>query len=392
MTKKFSLSTIILLFVLGSFVLYESSMMFAGLDDMTQEVSAFGSFSTFPLILLFFSVIYLLSTKPRVPFSIYRVFLIFFIFTYVLTIFWSLFYPLNSRIVLFSSFLPICFWLLGDSLCVYKREDTIKLYLPICFIFLAIYFFLSFDVTLMLDKEHAAINASYVIIYLLPFILLSEKRFIRILGIIITALISVASLKRGGMISLSVGLLFYLIVYFKVKTGKSISLKGIFFLALAGLAIFYLITYLNESMEGLVFNRFTSIEQDGGSGREDIYKEVQGMISNSSFGGLLFGHGWNGVMRDSASKLSAHNDFLEIIYDFGVIAFVLYIIFVFKLLAHLFKLIKHNHPEAPALSASIGIFLANSMFSHIYIYAWYIIIFTFFWGFIFRDTYKLVKK
>ena len=366
--------------------------MFAGVDDMGEQVSAFGTVSTFPIILLLLSVIYLGMQKSRWKDPVYRSYLVVFISTYALTVFWALFYPLSSRIVLFSSFLPLCFWLIGYNLSEQKCQETIKYYIPVCFIALILYFYISFDPTLMLNKEYAAINASYIIIYLLPFVLLSENRIVRIGAIVLAAVVTMYSLKRGGMVSLSIGVLFYLIAFGKMTSGKLFSFRGVLVLAVMLVAIYYLVMYYNDTMDGLVFNRFMTIEQDGGSGRDGIYKTVQKMISNSSFLSYIFGHGWDAVARDSSSGLSAHNDFLEFIYDFGYIVLFCYIVFIFKLLNRFVRMLKANHKYAPAFAASIGIFLTNSFVSHIYIYSWYMLVFTLFWGFILRDTRTITVR
>lgn len=389
MGKTTSFPLVVIYLILATFIVYECSLMFAGVDDMGEQVSAFGTISTFPILLLLLSALFISVQKSKVKDSVYRSYRVVFMSTYVLTLFWALFYPLNSRIVLFSSFLPICFWLIGDYLSANKREETIKYYIPICFIALTFYFFISFDPTRMLNKEYAAINASYIIIYLLPFILLSDKRIVCISAIVIAVVVSLYSLKRGGMISLSIGILFYSLALGKISSGKLISFRGIIVLVVTIAAIVYLVLYFNDTMEGLVFNRFISIEQDGGSGREYIYESVQKMIFNSSSFSQIVGHGWGGVARDSVSGLSAHNDYLEFIYDFGYIVFFCYVVFLIKLLIRSVRLLKANHKYAPALAASLGIFLANSFVSHIYIYSWYMLVFTFFWGFVLRDTKTL---
>ena len=50
MTKKIRSSSVILLFVLTLFIVYECSMMFAGVDDMAENITAFGTISTFPIL------------------------------------------------------------------------------------------------------------------------------------------------------------------------------------------------------------------------------------------------------------------------------------------------------------------------------------------------------
>lgn len=385
MKNKLCSSKIILFFVLALFIVYECSMMFAGVDDVADSITLFGTTSFFPLFLLLFSLLYLFYAKEKVTNKTCS-YLVVFVIIYFLTIFGTLIYSLNSRIVLFSSILPLCFWLIGDSLNKNCKDATLSLYIPICFVVLVAFFLLNFDITLLLDKVFAAVNASYTVVYLLPFLLLNDKRIVRIVAILLAILVTLMSLKRGGMLSLGIGLTLYLIVYVKVSLGKLVSFRGLVIAIIAVIVISYLVIYFNDSMEGLVFNRFVTLEQDEGSGRGEIYKEVQEMISHSSIIGYVFGHGWGGVARDSSFGLSAHNDFLEIIYDFGYLAFFLYVIFLVRLTRRLFKMLKNNHPYSPALSASLSIFLVNSLVSHIFIYSWYMIMFTFFWGFVIRET------
>ena len=80
--------------------------------------------------------------------------------------------------------------------------------------------------------------------------------------------------------------------------------------------------------------------------------------------------------------ITAHNDYLEVLYDFGIIAFVLYVSFVVQLLKMCRRLIAMKSEYAPAIGASLAIFFVNSMVSHIWIYNQYLIIFALFWGFI----------
>ena len=386
MAKKIRSSSVILLFVLTLFIVYECSMMFAGVDDMAENITAFGTISTFPILLLLASVLFLILSRNIVKNKVYNNYLVVFLLTYFLTVFWALFYPIESRIVMFSSILPLCFWLIGDRLNMSYKEKTIRFYVPACFVVLAFFFLINFDAGKLLDKEYAAINASYTVVYLLPFVLLSDKRSVRVVAILLAIVITLMSLKRGGMLSLAIGLTVYFIVYGKIASGKNISIKGIIIALIAVISITFLVLYFNNSMEGLIFNRFTSLEQDEGSGRVDIYRQVRGMISDSSIIGYILGHGWGGVARESPLELSAHNDFFEIIFDFGYIAFFLYVVFLVRLFARLFKMLNKNHHYAPAFATSLGIFLANSLVSHIFIYSWYMLLFTFFWGFVVRET------
>ena len=112
------------------------------------------------------------------------------------------------------------------------------------------------------------------------------------------------------------------------------------------------------------------------------------MISSSNIIQLLFGHGYNSVLADNPLGFSAHNDFLEILYDFGVFAFLLYCALYFRIYRFCRKLVERKSKYAGAMLFSVCLLIINSMVSHIYIYPFYASIFALVWGAI----YALYKK
>ena len=96
---------------------------------------------------------------------------------------------------------------------------------------------------------------------------------------------------------------------------------------------------------------------------------------------LLFGRGWQGSIRTAKISVTCHNDFLEVLIDFGIIGFICYISFIILLITMCLKMIKNKHIYAPAMGASLAMFFVSSMVSHIIIYPWYLLEFFLFWGF-----------
>lgn len=105
------------------------------------------------------------------------------------------------------------------------------------------------------------------------------------------------------------------------------------------------------------------------------------MILESDFTEILFGHGWNTVIYYSPLGLSAHNDYLEILFDCGIFAFFLFCTFIVLLFHTAKKLIQQKSHLAPAFAANIVIIIINTMVSHIYLYTWYISALALFWGY-----------
>ena len=136
-----------------------------------------------------------------------------------------------------------------------------------------------------------------------------------------------------------------------------------------------------------MIDRF-SLSDEGGSGREEIYRKVLKLISNDSLLGLVFGNGYNGVAINGGLGLSAHNDYLEYAYDFGIFGLLLLIIFVYKYGIYVLKLLKcKSFYSGPAVFAFV-ILLVNSTVSHIFFYSTYLLLFSIFWGYLYATTSK----
>ena len=232
-------------------------------------------------------------------------------------------------------------------------------------------------------------NSLYIFLFLLPLFLLSKKQAIRVGGLLFVAVCMILSLKRGGQIAFILALLTYFLVnnYSVDKKRK----RGSLFIVVLVLGVIFIVLYsgvlgsfsddLFSSLE-TAGERLGSMQEDEGSGRIDVYKTTWGMIRNSDFESLLTGHGFNRVVDDSPLDLSAHNDILEVIYDFGIIAVVIYVLFLLKLIVSLKVLVKRRSSVAAAFSFSVVVFLILSMVAHIIIYPYYLIIISAVWGYI----------
>ena len=80
------------------------------------------------------------------------------------------------------------------------------------------------------------------------------------------------------------------------------------------------------------------------------------------------GHGYNAVLVDSPIHLSAHNDFLEILYDYGLVGLSLYLVFVLSFLKVSLRAFRKNADIAPVLCFQFSNFFILSNISHVFIY------------------------
>jgi len=258
-------------------------------------------------------------------------------------------------------------------------------------ILLAISYFKNYSILLssVINTTEIVTNTSYFILYFLPFILcLKDNLFKKILLFLVLCIV-ILSAKRGAFISLTLALIIYYLIISKFRTNSQVSyllLLGVFSIVL----VFLVICFTNNT-DLYVVERILSIGDDGGSGRTDIWKQVLEQISRSSFTELLFGHGYDSVIKIKEIGFSAHNDFLEVVYDFGIIAFILYICLHLNLIIYISRLFKYRSEYTASFAVSYVLFLTSSLVAHTYIYIYYMSIFCLFWAFVYASN-KLTYK
>lgn len=216
--------------------------------------------------------------------------------------------------------------------------------------------------------------ASYIII-LLPILFLIDNKYLKITLFLISVTIAISCMKRSIPIALAFGSLSY---YFCVQyTNK----KSIFKMVLGLIIIisfmsFFLLNYDFIDIS-VTLERFASLEDDGGSGRDVIFNKALGIFYNSDFLTQLFGQGYMAVIKRIG--FSAHNDFIEILVDFGIIGLIFYLTFILKLIITIKKQISKKNVYASIMLFSLVEFFVLSMVSHIIIYPIFML-FTLTWG------------
>ncbi len=151
------------------------------------------------------------------------------------------------------------------------------------------------------------------------------------------------TLSRGGLFALFFGLIIY---FFSGSRRAKLYFIFVSVLVLL-LAVFYLSKF--DSYE-IFINRFFNANdrEDFDSGRSIIYLIVLGEIFSSPIT-FLFGNGIGGINIDvlaEANIISAHNTYLDVFHAFGLIGFVLFVIFLVKNFRRINKMVQ---PQEKAL-------------------------------------------
>ena len=217
------------------------------------------------------------------------------------------------------------------------------------------------------EVDEAHLGTSYYVLFMLPALLLTPHKWLRYIGLIITGLVLFSSFKRGGLIAFVLAIVAYLFVK-EVLVERKFTRLLVFLIAV--IALFIILIFIDNAMGNIISERILNIREDGGSNRDQVWATTWNMIKASDAQQLLFGHGYNAVLKCSPLELSAHNDFLEMLFNYGIIGFAPYIVLHFQLIKQLFNRIKIQNENAPIMALTYTIFFCLTMISHVIVYPW----------------------
>ena len=218
----------------------------------------------------------------------------------------------------------------------------------------------------------AAVNAVYFTTCLFPIVFLDIKRFMKIIILVSSTACALLSGKRTALIVLVIAFALPYLCKLLMSDGKN-KLKNIFSLVALSVLIVLLYDYLLDKFNITIFERFQNIAVDGGSGRFDIYHAVIEAFNNSGIINKVLGHGYNGVFNYGVTFTSAHNDFLEVLYDNGLIGLTLYLCFIGGVISTAIKLLKNRMETSFAVLSALMVLICMSITSHLVIYPTYFI-------------------
>ena len=221
------------------------------------------------------------------------------------------------------------------------------------------------------EVDEAHLGTSYYVLFLLPTLLLTPHKWLRYVGLFITGLVLFSSFKRGGVIAFVLAIVVYLFVK-EVLVERKFTRLLVFLIAV--IALFIILIFIDNAMGNIISERILNIREDGGSNRDQVWATTWNMICRSNSEQLIFGHGFNAVLKDSPLGLSAHNDFLEVLYNFGIIGFIPYLFLHIRLIQQIFMSLKIKDDRTPIMAFTYVIFIILSMISHVIVYPWVMLI------------------
>lgn len=246
-----------------------------------------------------------------------------------------------------------------------------------------------------LGKVGAVIFSVYGCLTILPLVLYCTERNRRYIPIMITLFLILCTTKRAGILAALIGF----IIYYLTEGQKKLSLNKKLFriltigilLILGGTFCLFILNIFGVD----IIQRFKELSSDGGSGRIFIWSTIISEFQNSDLMHKMFGHGVNAVARQvvifSDTRIKAHNDIIETLFDYGYIGLTVLSCFLLSLILEWKKQFIQHSNELSVYSYSMIISIILMLLSYYFIESYIINFVAIYWGIVFAER-KLKKN
>lgn len=287
-------------------------------------------------------------------------------------------------------FINMTYWLASLYLVYNFRRDRDKVIWPVNLMFiLVVICFVAYILTIQTAKSMAyyqtrdvLLNSIYYILFAFPFTLLSRKKYIQNIAWVIVFVATILSSKRGALIILFCAWLVWMFLQLgdrKKRVGR------ILLYAILCVAVYFAFIEITRIFEINILERLQNIQNDGGSGRFEIWEDTLKIIAGEDFLISLMGRGYRAASIGGYTISESHNDFLQILFDYGYIGLVLFLIFCFTLIRQFILMTKNKYDNTVPYAVSLVIFFGCAMISQTILYPYWFIGISSFWGFVLGD-------
>lgn len=208
-------------------------------------------------------------------------------------------------------------------------------------------------------------NASTVFLFLLPMLFLIKQKWLAFVELLICIFFILDSVKRGNIFASIIPVILFIHYYFKTSKKRSIGTKIILVTSII-FAFFIIRRWLFSN--DYFWIRWASTLAGYSSHRDEIFMKAWEVWSNSeSIFRLLFGYGFNSIISFTKG-FAAHNDWLEILVDYGLFGVSIYL-FIFINLIKQFSTISEKTMKYAFFSAFI-IWLFKTFYSMGFTESW----------------------
>ena len=383
MKSKTVFNFIILLYV--PFIIWSQ---YALQSNLNENVGIFRTITAyFNLLIDGVILIWLISNKTRVN-NKSRLIKLIVLWTVLIVL--QCFFTAPSMERLFKNLVYVTFWSL-NALFIYRivkdgyleSEYVLKRFLFLYCVSLACFIFMYYvKLSVYGGLSTTSMNHSYFLLCQMPWLFLINKKSLRLILIVSCLVAIIFSLKRTSLVC--VFLVGFLYIH-SIVSKHSLLFRIVLFVALALIAFYGTIYIDKHYLGGGMTYRIEQSEDDDMGSRPVIWAGVYQKFSESSLEKKIFGHGHDTVYYDCDMEVSAHSDYFETLYDYGILMLCLLFVIVFVLVRNMIWLYRKKSKYALPYGASVIVYLVLSFSSHLLLYPQYFAFLAAFWGFIEAD-------
>ena len=173
------------------------------------------------------------------------------------------------------------------------------------------------------NSENIVNNIAYLFVALIPFVFFIKKKVLSVAIMMTLMFFIIQGAKRGAVIAGSIGLCLY--VYFQLKNVKKAKKIQGYLVAALVVIILIIFAYHTFSNNQFLIHRMDLMEEGNTSNRDIIWRQIFNSWYNSNFYHFLIGFGFAGSLLLTGGNY-AHNDWLELLANFGLIGVLLYLL------------------------------------------------------------------
>lgn len=277
---------------------------------------------------------------------------------------------------------PLCFLLAYFSS---QDEDSKKI---IRFLGIAVFLFccafvvyiINTNIIYVFGINEGGNNLIYWPLCAFPYIFFIEKKLYKYALIVLMVILTVVFMKRTATIIVSLSLVAFIANELKSEgnSAKKIIILAMILIIIV-LSYFILNHYYDYYLDNLIM-RFSDIEYDRGSGRDEVYDAVWKYQKTSDSDQWIFGHGYNSILL--TGQTNAHNDLLQELFEFGLIGVCFYLSLIVYLIKRTILLVRTRSSYTSAYCVSVVITIVLGAFSNLIVFYNYVAFLTFFWGYV----------
>lgn len=172
------------------------------------------------------------------------------------------------------------------------------------------------------DEDRFTNNASVIFLFLLPSLILLNNNVLRYSLFAICLFFIIGSVKRGNILAAVIPSV--LLIWYSLRNSKGSFWKTL--LVLAAIVVLYYMAREWIIGNDYFFERLDATLEGQTSNRDRIYASAWNLwYYSDSIINFLFGYGFDGTIHHLYNGYRAHNDWLEILVDYGIVGVVFYL-------------------------------------------------------------------